>query len=153
MATGEYYWNSGRFMFKASRYLQELQAHRPDIYQACQQAMQLQQQDMNFIRIDDKAFAACPEDSIDYAVMEPLTNSQDSEAVVMLPLSAGWSDVGGFAALWEVSPQDAQGNAFSGDVRAVDTQNTLVFGEDKLVATVGEEDSDCQYQRCGVGGA
>ena len=140
MASGEYYWNSGMFMFKASRYLQELQAHRPDIYQACQQAMQLQQQDMDFIRIDDKAFAACPEDSIDYAVMEPLTSSQDSEAVVMLPLSAGWSDVGGFAALWEVSPQDDHGNAFTGDVKAVDTQNTLVFGEDKLVATVGVED-------------
>ncbi len=134
MASGDYYWNSGMFMFKASRYLAELQAHRPDIYEACQKAILVQNTDMDFIRVDKAAFEACPDESIDYAVME---KTQDA---VVIPMDAGWNDVGGFAALWEVSSQDEHGNAFKGDVKAVDTQNTLVFGEDKLVATVGVSD-------------
>lgn len=132
--SGDYYWNSGMFLFKASRYLEELNAFRPDIYAACKKAMQVQNDDMDFIRVDKVAFEACPDESIDYAVME-----QTKDAVVV-PMDAGWSDVGGFTALWEVSAQDENGNAFKGDVKAVDTKNTLVFGEDKLVATVGVED-------------
>ncbi|MFC0117886.1 mannose-1-phosphate guanylyltransferase/mannose-6-phosphate isomerase [Pseudoalteromonas xiamenensis] len=134
MASGEYYWNSGMFMFKASRYLAELQAHRPDIYEACQKAIAVQNTDLDFIRVDKAAFEACPDESIDYAVME---KTQDA---VVIPMNAGWNDVGGFAALWEVSNHDEHGNAFKGDVKAIDTQNTLVFGEDKLVATVGVSD-------------
>ena len=131
--SGDYYWNSGMFLFKASRYLTELKAFRPDIYAACEASMQVQNNDLDFIRVDRVAFEACPDESIDYAVME-----QTQDAVVV-PMDAGWSDVGGFAALWEVSEKDNNGNVFKGDVKAVDTKNTLVFGEDKLVATVGVE--------------
>ena len=134
IASGEYYWNSGMFLFKASRYLDELKAFRPDIYAACEKAMQIQNDDMDFVRVDKTAFEACPDESVDYAVME-----QTKDAVVV-PMDTGWSDVGGFTALWEVSEQDENGNAFTGDVKAVDTKNTLVFGEDKLVAIVGVED-------------
>lgn len=134
IASGDYYWNSGMFLFKASRYLSELKTFRPDIYKACEQAMQVQNDDMDFVRIDKAAFEACPDESIDYAVME-----QTKDAVVV-PMDAGWSDVGGFDALWEVSPKDENGNVFKGDVKAVDTKNTLVFGEDKLVTTVGIKD-------------
>jgi len=131
--SGNYYWNSGMFIFKASRYLEELKTYRPDIHSACSSAMKVQSDDMDFIRVVKAAFEACPDESIDYAVME---HTKDA---VVVPMDAGWNDVGGFAALWEVSHQDANGNAFKGDVKAVATKNTLVFGEDKLVATVGVE--------------
>ncbi|KZN58218.1 mannose-1-phosphate guanyltransferase [Pseudoalteromonas luteoviolacea CPMOR-1] len=134
ITSGDYYWNSGMFLFKASRYLEELKLFRPDIYDACQNAVQVQNNDMDFVRIDRAAFEACPDESVDYAVME---HTQDA---VVVPMDAGWNDVGGFAALWEVSEQDNQGNAFVGDVKSVDTKNTLVFGGDKLVTTVGVED-------------
>lgn len=132
--SGEYYWNSGMFLFKASRYLNELKMFRPDIYNACELAMQVQNDDMDFVRVDKEAFESCPDESIDYAVME---HTKDA---VVVPMDAGWSDVGGFAALWEVSNQDENGNAFNGDVKAVDTKNTLVLGDDKLIATVGVKD-------------
>ncbi|WKC43259.1 mannose-1-phosphate guanylyltransferase/mannose-6-phosphate isomerase [Shewanella algae] len=134
IASGDYYWNSGMFMFRASRYLEELKRFRPDIYEACEKAIQVQNNDLDFVRVDKVAFEACPDESIDYAVME------HTEDAVVVPMDAGWSDVGGFAALWDVSLKDEKGNAFSGDVKSVDTKNTLVFGEDKLVATVGVED-------------
>lgn len=132
--SGDYYWNSGMFLFKASRYLDELKTYRPEIYEACEKAMHNQSNDLDFIRVDRDAFEICPDESIDYAVME-----HTSDAVVVA-MDAGWSDVGGFSALWEVSHKDINGNIFTGDVKAVDTKNTLVFGEDKLVATVGVED-------------
>lgn len=134
IASGDYYWNSGMFLFKASCYLAELKAYRPDIYSACSLAMQKKSHDIDFIRIDKASFEACPEDSIDYAVME-----QTKDAVVV-PLDAGWSDVGGFAALWDISGKDADGNVFNGDVKAIDTKNTLIFSGDKLVTTVAVED-------------
>jgi len=134
LESGDYYWNSGMFLFKASRYLDELKAFRPDIYESCEKAIKSQNNDLDFIRVDKIAFEACPDESIDYAVMEKTKDA------VVVPMDAGWSDVGGFAALWEVSAKDGNGNAFTGDVKAVDTKNTLVFGEDKLVATVGVED-------------
>ena len=134
IASGDYYWNSGMFLFKASRYLAELKVYRPDIYSACELAMQVQNNDIDFIRIDKAAFEECPDDSIDYAVMEHTNDA------VVVPMDAGWSDVGGFAALWEVSAKDDDGNVFNGDVKSVDTKNTLVFGGNKLVTTVGVED-------------
>lgn len=134
MISGEYYWNSGMFIFKASRYLEELKEHRADTYSACEQAMAIQNSDMDFIRIDKAALEACPDDSIDYAVIEKTKDA------VVIPLSAGWNDVGGFSALWDVSNKDNDGNAFFGDVKAVNTKNTLVFGDKKLIATVGVED-------------
>ncbi len=132
--SGEYYWNSGMFLFKASEYLNELKTFRPDIYKACELAMQVQNDDMDFVRVDKVAFESCPDESIDYAVME---HTKDA---VVVPMDAGWSDVGGFAALWDVSNKDENGNAFNGDVKAVDTKNTLVLGDDKLIATVGVKD-------------
>lgn len=134
IASGDYYWNSGMFLFKASRYLNELKMFRPDIYEACEKAIKIQNNDLDFIRVDKTEFEACPCESIDYAVMEKTKDA------VVVPMDAGWSDVGGFAALWEVSAKDENGNAFTGDVKAVDTKNTFVFSEDKLVATVGVED-------------
>ncbi|WP_111977424.1 mannose-1-phosphate guanylyltransferase/mannose-6-phosphate isomerase [Algibacillus agarilyticus] len=132
--SGLYYWNSGMFMFKASRYIDELKLHRPDIYAACELAMGEEHPDLDFVRVNEDAFKACPDDSIDYAVME---KTQDA---VVIPLDAGWSDVGGFAALHDVKEQDADGNAFIGDVKSVDTKNTLVVAGEKLVTTVGVED-------------
>ncbi|EHY1013760.1 TPA: mannose-1-phosphate guanylyltransferase/mannose-6-phosphate isomerase [Vibrio vulnificus] len=134
IASGNYFWNSGMFLFKASRYLEELKAYRPDIYEACEKAVQVQNNDMDFVRVDKDAFEVCPDESVDYAVME---HTQDA---VVVPMNANWNDVGGFAALWEVSDQDENGNAFVGDVKSVDTKNTLVFAKDKLVTTVGVED-------------
>ncbi|EGR0072336.1 mannose-1-phosphate guanylyltransferase/mannose-6-phosphate isomerase [Vibrio vulnificus] len=134
ITSGDYYWNSGMFLFKASRYLEELKAFRPDIYEACKKAIQIQNNDMDFVRVDKDAFEACPDESVDYAVME---HTKDA---VVVPMDASWNDVGSFAALWEVSERDENGNAFIGDVKSVDTKNTLVFGEDKLVTTVGVED-------------
>lgn len=138
--SGEYYWNSGMFMFKASRYLDELIEHRPDIFEACKKAMLIQNQDVDFIRVDKEAFMNCPDDSIDYAVMEPLCRVEGNDDVVVVPLDAGWNDIGGFSALWQMSEKDDNGNAFKGDVYSIDTQNTLVHSDDKLVTTVGIED-------------
>jgi mannose-1-phosphate guanylyltransferase len=132
--SGEYYWNSGMFMFKAGVYLKELKAHRPDIYEACEKAISVQQTDLDFIRVDKTAFEACPDESIDYAVMEKTKDA------VVVPMDAGWNDVGGFSALWEVSEKDASGNVFKGDVSSVDTKNTFVEAGEKLIATVGVED-------------
>lgn len=137
--SGEYYWNSGMFMFKARRYVEVLKKYNPAIYNACVNAMQVQNSDMDFVRVDKEAFMACPDDSIDYAVMEPLCAENNGD-VVVVPMDAGWNDVGGFSALLDVSKQDESGNAFSGDVESVNTQNTLVIAEDKLVATVGVSD-------------
>ncbi|MGB2742329.1 MAG: mannose-1-phosphate guanylyltransferase/mannose-6-phosphate isomerase [Cognaticolwellia sp.] len=133
LATGEYYWNSGMFLFKASRYLDELKAHRPDILAACEKAMADTQSDFDFIRVNNSAFESCPDDSVDYAVMEKTADA------VVVPMDCGWSDVGSWSALWEVSDKDTDGNALIGDVIVVDTKNTLVHAKEKLVATIGLE--------------
>ncbi|PSU50941.1 mannose-1-phosphate guanylyltransferase/mannose-6-phosphate isomerase [Photobacterium frigidiphilum] len=129
--SGEYYWNSGMFLFKASRYLQELEAYRPDILTACQQAMMGARGDLDFIRLDEAAFSACPDDSVDYAVME---KTQDA---VVVPMDVNWSDVGSWSALWEVNAKDTQGNATQGDVLMENTTNSYIYSQSKLVATVG----------------
>lgn len=134
LQTGQYLWNSGIFVFKASRYLQQLEEFRPDIYQACQEAMQRQTPDLDFIRIDKHAFEQCPAESIDYAVMEK------TDAAVVIPLDAGWNDVGGFAALWQISAKDIHGNVCQGDVISQQTHNSLIHSGDKLVATIGIDD-------------
>lgn len=132
--SGDYYWNSGIFLFKASRYLDELKEYRPDIFDVCNKAIQTQSFDLDFIRIDKAVFTSCPDESIDYAVME---HTKDA---VVVPMDAKWSDVGGFNALWEISDQDENGNAVKGDVITVDTRNTLIIADDKLVSTVGVDD-------------
>lgn len=135
LASGQYLWNSGMFCFRASRYLEELQRHRPDILAACQKAMAGAKADLDFIRVDAEAFKACPDDSIDYAVMEKTADA------VVVPMNAGWSDVGAFGALWEVLPKDAQGNVHRGDVLAHESEGNLVFAENALVTTVGLKDT------------
>lgn len=133
VAAGDYYWNSGMFMFRASRYLQELQQHEPAIAEACSRALAQTRADNQFARVDPAAFEASPDVSIDYAVMERTT------AAVVVPLDARWSDVGSWSALWAVQEQDLEGNAFRGDVMAVATRNTLARAEGRLVALVGVE--------------
>jgi len=133
--SGEYYWNSGMFMFRASRYLEELEHFEPAIVHACREALAAGLVDLDFLRLDKKAFAACPSDSIDYAVMERTAN-----AVVMPLMHLGWNDVGSWSALWKVGVQDAEGNVLQGDVMTVATRNSYVYSEGRLVATVGVED-------------
>lgn len=132
--SGEYLWNSGMFLFSCERYLQELEAFRPDILDACKKSMAACITDMDFVRVDAKAFAACPDDSIDYAVMEKTADA------VMVKLDADWSDIGSWSALWEVSDKDADGNSVKGDVIAHDSRNNFVRAEHRLVATVGVDD-------------
>lgn len=139
LQTGDYYWNSGMFMFRASVYLQQLQQFRPDILQCCQDALAQLTPDLDFVRITEAAFIACPDESVDYAIMEPLT-AQHSDAVVVVPLDAGWNDVGGFAALWQVDQKDATGNVVHGDVMTHQTANCYIRSEQQLVATVGVQD-------------
>ncbi|WP_422461134.1 MULTISPECIES: mannose-1-phosphate guanylyltransferase/mannose-6-phosphate isomerase [unclassified Endozoicomonas] len=134
LASGDYYWNSGMFLFKASRYLEELNQFRPDILEACQKAMEVQSADLDFVRLDEHAFKACPDESIDYAVMEKTTDA------VVVPLDAGWSDVGSWSSLADISEKDNAGNSTLGDVLLRDTRNTYVRSEKKLIATVGVDD-------------
>lgn len=101
--SGEYYWNSGMFMFKASQYIEELKAHNPTMLEACERAMSAAQADLDFVRVDKRAFQACPSDSIDYAVMEPVCAPSGSGNLVVVPMDAGWSDVGSWSALWDVT--------------------------------------------------
>jgi len=137
VASGEYYWNSGMFMFKASRYLDILNNYNPEVYQACKNAMKVRDTDMDFVRVDKAEFLACPSISIDYAVMEPLCQDVTMDDAVVVPLDAGWSDVGGYKALWQISEQDDDGNVLSGDVKTINTKNTLVKSEDKMMAVIG----------------
>ena len=134
LANGSYFWNSGMFMFRASRYLEELEIYRPDILAACRAALAGGSQDLHFTRVDEAAFAACPDDSVDYAVMEKTADA------VMVPLDAGWSDIGSWTALWDVSDKDQQGNVFKGDVLNQQSRNTYVHADSRLVATVGLDD-------------
>lgn len=135
LASGRYFWNSGMFLFRASRYLQALQAHRPDILAACRQAMASPRHDGDFLRLDEAVFAACPSDSIDYAVMER------DPGVAMVPLDAGWSDIGSFASLWQLAPQDGEGNALRGDVIAEDCRNVYAYSSHRLVTLLGLDDT------------
>jgi mannose-1-phosphate guanylyltransferase len=134
VAGGRHLWNSGMFLFRASRYLEELAKFRPDVLEACKAALAAPAADMSFVRIDAEAFAACPEVSIDYAVMERTGSAQ------VVPLYPGWSDIFSCSALWDVQEKDDAGNAFSGDVIAFQTADTLVKADSRLVATVGVKD-------------
>lgn len=134
LASGDYYWNSGMFMFRASRYLEELQKFAPQMHVCCREALDQAQRDLDFVRLDAEAFAACPKDSIDYAVME-----KTAEAVV-IPLDAGWSDVGSWSALWEVGAMNLEGNVVRGDVLTHDSRNCYLHSTGRMVAAVGLED-------------
>lgn len=131
---GGYFWNSGIFLLKASRHLDELKAHQPKILAACEAATSNLSLDLDFVRVSGEAFESCPSDSIDYAVMEK------TDEAVLMPLDAGWSDIGSWSSLWDVSKKDEAGNAAWGDVKLYDTNNCLVRADDKLVALLGLED-------------
>ena len=141
---GTYFWNSGLFMMRASVWLAAMGACRPDILAACQSAWTSGSADGDFIRVGKDAFAACPSDSIDYAVMERIAKQVAGAAAlppgVVIPLTAGWSDVGAWDALWQVLPKDANGNVAQGDVLLQDCHDTLALSEGRLVACVGVSD-------------
>ncbi len=137
--SGNYYWNSGMFMFKASIYLKALEEHHPNILTVCRHSIAEASEDLDFLRIDAKAFSECPSESIDYAVMEPLSIESKGK-VAVVPLDAGWSDIGSWSAIWDVSEKDSAGNRTLGDVIAEDSKNCLVHGEDRLVSLLGLED-------------
>ncbi len=131
--SGSYFWNSGMFLFKVSTYLEELAKFRPDILKASESAYDSHFEDLDFIRMSSGLFSQIPEESIDFAVMEK------TEKAIVVPMDANWSDVGSWSALWEVNNKDEQGNAIRGDVLTEQTQNSYIYSQDKLVATVGVE--------------
>ena len=134
IASGEYYWNSGMFLFKAAHYLKELETFAPDILTASKQALQKAKTDQDFLRLDETAFKACPSESIDYAVMEK------THTAVVIPLDAGWNDVGSWSSLWEISEQDNQGNVSLGDVVTEKVQNSYLRAEHRLLTAIGVQD-------------
>jgi len=131
LASGDYYWNSGMFMFKAKAYIDELEKFQPDMVHHCFSAVSDIVEDIGFLRLDAEAFAKCKSDSIDYAVMEK------TQHAVVVPMDVGWSDIGSWSALWEQQNKDDDGNTTRGDVIAVDTKNSFIHSESRLVATVG----------------
>ncbi len=134
LESGQFSWNSGMFMFKAQVYLDELKKYSPEIYQVCEKSIQEQSTDLDFTRINAEAFASCPDDSIDYAVME----KTDKAAVV--PMDIGWNDVGSWASLWEISDKDDNNNVIVGDVINQDSSGNHIHSPNKLTATIGIKD-------------
>ena len=132
--TGDYYWNSGMFLFKAKAYLDELQKFSPDMVKHCYAAANHMTSDIGFLRLEDDAFAACEADSIDYAVMEK------TDLACVVPMDAGWSDIGSWSSLWEHGHKDNAGNSTHGDVMMTDTEDSFVHAESRLVTTVGVKD-------------
>ncbi|MEK6736913.1 MAG: mannose-1-phosphate guanylyltransferase/mannose-6-phosphate isomerase, partial [Pseudomonadota bacterium] len=140
--TGSYLWNSGLFMLRASVWLSAIGVCRPDILKACRAAWEQGSVDGDFNRVDKNIFEQCPSDSIDYAVMEHIATDRNAQLPIgiVIPLSAGWSDVGAWDSLWQVLPKDNAGNVTQGDVLLHDCTNTLAISENRLVACVGVED-------------
>ena len=134
LQSGDYYWNSGMFAFRAGTFLSELEKFNPAMLTICRQALNAAKVDLDFVRLDKALFSTCPADSIDYAVMEK------TDKAVVIPLDADWNDVGSWSALWDVTDKDACGNAISGDVLTVDTHNSFIHAQNKLVAVIGADD-------------
>ena len=133
-SSGDYYWNSGMFLFRASNYLEELKKFRPDILEQCQGSVMDVKTDLDFLRIDKDMFESCPAESVDYAVMEKTSHA------VVVPMDAGWSDIGSWSSLWDISEKDSEGNSTHGDVIVCNTQNSYVRADNKLVAVIGVDD-------------
>ncbi|MEJ2200511.1 MAG: mannose-1-phosphate guanylyltransferase/mannose-6-phosphate isomerase, partial [Desulfuromonadaceae bacterium] len=133
IAAGDYFWNSGMFLFRASVYLRELERFAPEMLTYGREALVGAIADLDFIRLDSAAFAACPGNSIDYAVMEK------TSAAAVIPLAAGWSDVGSWSALWEVGAKDTEGNVIRGDVLTEGTHDCYLHAGSRMVAAVGLE--------------
>lgn len=134
LAAGNFFWNSGMFLFKASTYINELQKYSPDMVSACKTALENSITDLDFIRVDPEAFEQSPSDSIDYAVMEKTTKA------MVVPLDAGWSDVGSWSSLWETFPQDENNNVLIGDVIIDSVNNSYIHSENRLVTVLGLDD-------------
>jgi mannose-1-phosphate guanylyltransferase/mannose-6-phosphate isomerase len=132
--SGDYYWNSGMFMFRARAYLEELRRHAPAMLSACEDAVAAATRDLDFTRLSKSEFAACPSDSIDYAVMEK------TDAAVVVPLDAGWSDVGSWSALQDALPRDEAGNVVHGDVLVEDSSGCYLHSTSRLIGAVGLKD-------------
>ena len=132
--SGDYLWNSGMFLFKASRYLEELKRFRPDIYEACKASIENMDLDLDFLRVNKEKFIECPAESVDYAVMEKTVDA------VVVPMDAGWSDIGSWSSLWDISKKDNNGNASIGDVILHNSKDCYVRADGRLVATVGVKD-------------
>jgi mannose-1-phosphate guanylyltransferase/mannose-6-phosphate isomerase len=132
--SGAYFWNSGMFLFRASCYLAELQRFAPDMAEGCRTAFEAANQDMDFLRVGAEAFASCPSESVDYAVME---RTQDA---VVVPLNVGWSDVGTWSAIWGLGKVEGDGNLLRGEAYVVDVRNSLVHSSGRVVAAVGVDD-------------
>jgi mannose-1-phosphate guanylyltransferase/mannose-6-phosphate isomerase len=133
LASGDYFWNSGIFLFKAETYLLELEAHNPAMLAACREALEKSIEDLDFLRLDAEAFCKSPSDSIDYSVMEKTTRA------ALVPLNAGWNDVGSWSALWDVQERDDAGNIKKGDVLVHDVKNCYIHAASRLVTAVGLE--------------
>lgn len=131
LSTGRFSWNSGMFAFRAARYLEELGKHSPEILAGARRASEKSQRDLDFLRLDEEAFAACPANSIDYAVMEK------TDVAVVIPVHIGWSDVGSWSTLWQVGEKDARGNVMRGDVHVRDADNCYVRAESRMVSVLG----------------
>jgi len=132
--SGDYFWNSGMFLFRASVFLDELKQHDPDIYDTCWAALERSLHNGEEVLIDPATFACCPDNSIDYAVMEK------TQLACVVPMSAGWSDVGSWSSIWDVHAKDENGNVIKGDVVAMDTHNSLIHSNGKLVTVLGMDD-------------
>jgi mannose-1-phosphate guanylyltransferase len=133
-SSDDYYWNSGMFLFRASNYLEELKKFRPDILEQCQGSVMDVKTDLDFLRIDKDMFQSCPAESVDYAVMEKTLHA------VVVPMDAGWSDIGSWSSLWDISEKDGEGNSTHGDVILHNTRNSYVRSDNKLVAVIGVDD-------------
>ena len=132
--SGDYYWNSGIFLMRADRWLEEIAKFRPGILQASQAAMADSKQDSDFVRVDKQAFLSSPSDSIDYAVLE------NTDRAAVIPLTTSWSDVGCWSAVWEISERDGAGNVSKGDVLVHESRNSLLLADSRCVAAVGLDD-------------
>lgn len=132
--SGEYLWNSGMFIFKASKYLNSLESLNSKIFDVCCKAMKNLNQEKDFLRVSKEIFELCPNDSIDYAVFEK------TDDAVVVPMKAGWNDIGSWSSLWDVSKKDTSGNVTKGDIILHNTQNSYLESNDKLVAAVGLDD-------------
>ena len=140
LESGQYLWNAGLYAVRASVWIDAIGSLRKDILAACERAFREGRRDGSFLRVGARAFAECPSDSIDYAVMERIAAHSGSVQAVVVRLDAGWSDVGAWDALWQIGKKDGNGNAAHGDVHVEDTRNALVVAQHRMVACVGVED-------------
>lgn len=141
LAEGNYVWNSGIFMVRASIWLKAIAHFNPVMFESCQRSYQDAKIDCDFVRVHKESFLACPSDSIDYAVMEKLAQAPELEIqACVVPFNAGWSDVGAWDAVWQVSDKDAHGNSLRGDVLVEDSRNSLLVSDHRLVACLGMDD-------------